>query len=230
MTNEIQEIFEKIKEDGRTALLEHEAKTILKKIGVNIPPSKIVSTEADALKTANEFGLPVVMKLMSPQVLHKTDMGAVVVGLDTEEKVQAIYQDFMKRFSDVDVAGVLVEKMVKPGIELIVGTQIDKTFGPVILVGPGGIFVEALKDVVFRMCPTSKDNALSAIDEIKTQNLLNGFRGMPKVDRNGLARLVEQLSKLAWEYKDYIGEMDINPIIANEDGLFPVDARIILKE
>lgn len=230
MTDKIKEIFEKIKDDGRTALLEHEAKTILKKIGVNIPPSKIVNTEADALKTANEFGLPVVMKLMSPQVLHKTDMGAVVVGLDTEEKVQATYQDFMKRFSDVDVAGVLVEKMVKPGIELIVGTQIDKTFGPVILVGPGGIFVEALKDVVFRMCPSSKEDALSAIDEIKTQKLLNGFRGMPKVDRDALARLVEDLSKLAWEYKDYIDEMDINPIIANEDGLFPVDARIILKE
>ncbi len=222
-------IFERIKQENRNALLEHESKEVLKNIGIKIPPSRLVQTEIEAIQSANEFGYPVVMKLMSTQVLHKTDVGAVVIGLKTEEEVRNTFVDFMKRFENVKISGVLVEKMVKSGLELIIGTNIDPTFGPVILFGVGGVLVEAIKDVVFRMCPTTKEQALIAINEIKARVLLEGFRGMPRVDKDELADIIVKLSELAWENRDYISEMDINPIISNEDGLFPVDARIIMK-
>ena len=227
MNNE--EIFKIVKQQNRSALLEHEAKEVLRNIGVSVPPSKLVKTKEEAVSKAKEFGFPVVMKLMSAQVLHKTDAGAVTIGIGSEEKVEEVFDDYMVRFKDVEIAGVLIEKMVKKGLELIIGTQDDETFGPVLLFGVGGVLVEAIKDVVFRMCPSTKDQALSAINEIKASVLLDGFRGMPKVNKDELAGLIVKLSELAWENRDYIAEMDINPIIANEDGLYPVDARIILQ-
>ncbi len=227
MNNE--DIFEKVKQENRTALLEHESKEVLRNIGVSIPPSKLVTSVEEAISKAKEFGFPVVMKLMSSQVLHKTDSGAVTIGIGNEKEVAAVFNDYMLRFKNVEVAGVLIEKMVKKGLELIIGTQDDETFGPVLLFGVGGVLVEAIKDVVFRMCPTTKEQALGAIDEIKAGVLLDGFRGMPKVNKNELADIIVRISELAWENRDYIAEMDINPIIANEDGLFPVDARIILQ-
>ena len=226
---DIKSMFEKVKEENRTALLEHEAKQILKNVGVEIPELKIVKTLDDAIQAANDIGFPVVMKLMSPQVLHKTDFGAVVIGLKNEQDVEKTFLDFMKKFANVDIHGILVEKMVQSGLELIIGTNIDSTFGPVILFGVGGVLVEALKDVVFRMCPTTKEQALSAIDEIKAKILLEGYRGFPIVNKDELADLIVKISNLAWENRNYIAEMDINPIIANKEGIFPVDARIILK-
>ena len=227
--SEIRDILVVIDSEQRKAVLEHEAKLILKKMGIAVPPSALTNTREEAVSAANSFGYPVVMKLMSPQVLHKTDYGAVVVNLQNEEEVRTTFNDFMNRFSDVKIAGVLVEKMVTKGLELIIGTNTDPTFGPVILFGVGGILVEAIKDVVFRLCPTTENQALQAIDEIKAKILLDGFRGIPKVNKTDLADLIVKLSELAWEYRDYISEMDINPIIANEEGIFPVDARIILK-
>jgi 3-hydroxypropionyl-CoA synthetase (ADP-forming) len=227
--NEIREILSTIHSDQRKAVLEHEAKEILKKMGIEIPPSLLAKTKEQALEAAKNFGYPVVMKLMSKDVIHKTDYGAVVINLKSEDEVKATFDDFMNRFADKEVAGVLVEKMVSKGLELIIGTNTDPTFGPVILFGVGGVMVEAIKDVVFRMCPTTPSQALQAIEEIKAKVLLDGFRGMPKVDKEQLSNLIVKLSELAWEYREYIAEMDINPIIANEDGIFPVDARIILK-
>ena len=227
--SEIKEILSTIQSEQRKAVLEHEAKMILKKMGILIPPSTLAQSKEDAIEAAGNFGYPVVMKLMSKEVIHKTDYGAVVINLHSEDAVKSTYDDFMTRFADMDVAGVLVEKMVKKGLELIIGTNTDPTFGPVILFGVGGVMVEAIKDVVFRICPTSQSQALQAIEEIKAKILLDGFRGMPKVDKEQLSKLIVKLSELAWEYKEYIAEMDINPVIANEDGIFPVDARIILK-
>ncbi|MCD6422219.1 acetate--CoA ligase family protein [bacterium] len=224
---EIKEILENAKSENRN-LLEHEAKEILRSMGIRLPESYLAKTKDEAIEQAKKIGFPVVMKLMSPQVLHKTDAGAVAIGLKNEEEVAEVYEDFVKKFANVEIAGVLVEKMVKKGAEIIVGTKIDATFGPVILVGLGGVFVEVLKDVVFRLCPTSKQRALDALNEIKAKKLLDGFRDLPPVNKEAVAELVEKLSILAWEYRDYIKEMDINPIIANEDGVWPVDARIIL--
>ena len=223
------ELFEKTKQENRSWLLEHEAKQVLQNMNILIPPSKLVLTEVEAIESAKEFGFPVVLKLMSKDVMHKTDSGAVVISLSNEQEVKETYVDFMRRFDNVDIVGVLVEKMVKKGRELIIGTSTDSTFGPVILFGVGGVLVEAIKDVVFRMCPVTKEQALGAIEEIKAKILLEGFRGQPKVNKDQLSDLLVKISQLAWENKDFIAEMDINPIIANEDGIFPVDARIILK-
>lgn len=223
------ELFEKTKQENRSWLLEHEAKQVLQNMNILIPPSKLALSEVEAIESAKDFGFPVVLKLMSKDVMHKTDSGAVVIDLSNEQEVKETYNDFMRRFDNVEIAGVLVEKMVKKGLELIIGTSTDSTFGPVILFGVGGVLVEAIKDVVFRMCPVTKEQALSAIDEIKARILLEGFRGQPKVNKNQLSELIVKISQLAWENRDFIAEMDINPIIANEDGIFPVDARIILK-
>jgi succinyl-CoA synthetase beta subunit len=222
-------LFNKAKAEGRTALLEHEAKRVLVEWGVEVPPSRLARSEEEAVAAAEEIGFPLVLKVMSPRLLHKTDVGAVAIGLQTVDQVRATYSGFMERFADAEVEGVLVEKRVKVGVELIIGTRVDQTFGPVILVGPGGIFVEAMVDVVFRMCPTTRELALGAIEEIRYQKLLDGFRGIPKVDRGELADLMVKLSELAWEHREHLGEMDINPVIANEDGLYPVDARMILR-
>lgn len=223
------ELFEKTKQENRSWLLEHEAKQVLQNMNILIPSSKLVLSEEEAIESAKEFGFPVVLKLMSKDVMHKTDSGAVVIDLSNEQEVKETYVDFMRRFDNVEIAGVLVEKMVKKGLELIIGTSTDSTFGPVILFGVGGVLVEAIKDVVFRMCPVTKEQALGAIGEIKAKILLEGFRGQPKVNKDQLADLIVKISQLAWENREYIIEMDINPIIANEDGIFPVDARIILK-
>jgi len=222
--DEIEALFEKAKREGRGALLEHEAKRVLVEWGVDVPPSRLAQSEEEAEAAAEEIGFPLVMKVMSPRVLHKTDVGAVAIGLQTVDQVRATYAYFMERFADAEVEGVLVEKRVKDGVELIIGTKIDQTFGP------GGIFVEAMMDVVFRMCPTTKQLALSAIDDIRYQKLLDGLRGIPKVDRDALAELMVRISELAWEHRERLGEMDINPVIANEEGLFPVDARMILRK
>lgn len=227
--DEIEALFEKAKGEGRGALLEHEAKRVLVEWGVDVPPSRLARSEEEAAAAAEEIGFPLVMKVMSPRVLHKTDVGAVALGLQTVDQVRATYADFMERFADAEVEGVLVEERVKDGVELIIGTKIDQTFGPVILVGPGGIFVEAMMDVVFRMCPTTRDLALGAIGELRYQKLLDGYRGIPKVDRDALAELMVRLSEMAWEHREHLREMDINPLIANEDGLYPVDARMILS-
>ena len=227
--DEIEALFEKAKGEGRGALLEHEAKRVLVEWGVDVPPSRLARSEEEAAAAAEEIGFPLVMKVMSPRVLQKTDVGAVALGLQTVDQVRATYADFMERFADAEVEGVLVEERVKDGVELIIGTKIDQTFGPVILVGPGGIFVEAMMDVVFRMCPTTRDLALGAIGELRYQKLLDGYRGIPKVDRDALAELMVRLSEMAWEHREHLREMDINPLIANEDGLYPVDARMILS-
>jgi len=224
---DIKELLEKAKNENRN-LLEYEAKEVLRSISIRLPEGHLAKTKNEALELANKIGFPVVMKLMSPQVLHKTDAGAVAIGLKSEEEVVKVYDEFMEKFANVEIAGILVEKMVKKGVEIIIGTKIDSSFGPVILVGLGGVFVEVLKDVVFRLCPTTKQKALNALNEIKAKKMLEGFRDLPPVDKEAVAELMEKLSVLAWEYREYIKEMDINPIIANEDGVWTVDARIIL--
>ena len=227
--NEIKNIIQKAKEEHRDALLEHEAKAVLKEMGIHIPPSVLAQTKEEAVTAAESFGYPVVMKVMSPEVLHKTDERAVIIDLNSSEDVRRTFQDFKNRFQNVTVTGILVEKMVEKGIELIIGTNTDDDFGPVILFGIGGVLVEAIKDVVFRMCPTTKEQALDAVNEIKARVILEGFRGLPSVDKSALAELIVQISNLAWDFEGDILEMDINPIIANSSGLHPVDARIILK-
>ncbi|HUT81508.1 MAG TPA: acetate--CoA ligase family protein [Candidatus Bathyarchaeia archaeon] len=221
--------FEVAYKEGRTFLLEHEALRVFESVGVRFP-ANILSTNLDeAMKFAQKEGFPIVIKAMSPKILHKSDYKAVVIGINSEEELKEKYTDMQNRLGKYDLVGILVEKQVKKGTELIIGMNIDSTFGPVVAFGIGGILVEALNDVTFRMCPTTKDRALRMINEIKTQKMLNGFRGLPAVNREALAEMIVTVSEMTVELEDYIKEIDLNPVIANEDGIFGVDARIILK-
>ena len=221
--------FEVAKKEGRDFLLEHEALRVFESINVTFPANILAQNADEAVKFAKKVGFPVVIKAMSPKILHKSDYKAVVIGIDTEEELKNKYNDMVKRLGKYDLVGILVEKQVKKGTEIIIGMNIDSTFGPVVAFGIGGIFVEAIQDVTFRLCPTTKERALRMIDEIKMQKMLNGFRGLPPVDRDALADMIVSVSELAMELDEYIKEIDLNPVIANEDGVYGVDARIILK-
>ncbi|NHJ84153.1 MAG: acetyl-CoA synthetase [Asgard group archaeon] len=223
-------IFEKAYKEGRTFLLEHEALKIFESVGIKFPANILAQSLDDARKFAKKHGFPVVIKAMSTEILHKSDFNAVVVGIKDENELKEKYNDMVKRLSKYNLAGILIEKQVKKGIELIIGTNNDPTFGPVVAFGIGGILVEAISDVTFRTCPTTKDRALRMINEIKTQKMLNGFRGMPPIKREELADMIAKVSQLVIDYGQYINEIDLNPVIANEDGVFGVDARIILKK
>lgn len=228
--NNIPEPFATAYREGRTFLLEHEALKVFNEIGVAFPPNILAKNVDEALDFAQRVGYPVVLKAMSVNILHKSDYNAVVVGIQTDQELKEQYKDLMTRLSKYELVGILVEKQVKKGIELLIGMNIDSTFGPVVAFGLGGILVEAIGDISFRMCPTTTDRAMRLIDEIKTQKMLNGFRGVPPVNRPALAEMIVKVSNLAIDKSDYIKEIDLNPIIANEDGIFGVDARIILKE
>jgi acetyl-CoA synthetase (ADP-forming) len=226
----IPEPFKTAYNEGRDFLLEHEALQVFEKEGITFPPNTLATSLEEALTFCKKEGYPVVIKAMSPKILHKSDYNAVIIGIENEEQLEKEFTDMTKRLKDYNLTGILVEKQVKKGIELLIGMNIDPTFGPVVAFGIGGILVEAIKDVTFRICPTTKDRALRMIDDIKTQKMLNGFRGMPPVDREALAEMIVKISQVAIEKKDLIKEIDLNPVIANEDGIFGVDARIILHK
>ncbi|MFW9923069.1 MAG: acetate--CoA ligase family protein [Candidatus Thorarchaeota archaeon] len=228
--NNIPEEFAGAYNEGRSFLLEYEALKVFEKVGVTFPPNMLAKKSDEAVKFANKVGYPVVIKAMSPKILHKSDYKAVVIGIKSKEELKEQFEDMMKRLGSYDLKGILIEKQVKKGTELLIGMNIDPTFGPVVAFGIGGILVEAIHDVSFRMCPTTKDRALRLINELKTQKMLNGFRGLPPVDREAVAEMIVKVSELAIKHNEYIKEIDLNPVIANEDGVFGVDARIILKE
>ena len=227
---EEEELFATALKEGRTFLLEHEALAVFESVGISFPEHILTKSADEAIAFAKKVGFPVVIKAMSPQILHKSDYKAVIIGITSEEDLRTQFNELTTRLQSLNLAGILVEKQVKKGIELLIGTNIDPTFGPVVAFGIGGILVEAINDVSFRMCPTTKERALRMIDAIKTQKMLNGFRGIPPVNREQLAEMIVKVSQLVIEKQTIIKEVDLNPVIANEDGIFGVDARIILHE
>ncbi|MCF2142459.1 MAG: acetate--CoA ligase family protein [Candidatus Heimdallarchaeota archaeon] len=229
MTTDKKSLFETAYKEGRNFLLEYEALQIFEAAGVIFPPNKLTKEVDEAVAFAKKIGYPIVIKAMSPQILHKSDFKAVEIGITDEGALKAKYEAMKARLQKFALNGILVEKQVKKGIELFIGMNIDPTFGSVIAFGIGGTLIEAIRDVTFRLCPTTKERAQRMIDEIKTQKMLNGFRGLPPVDRDALAEMIVNVSKIADKYNNYIKEIDLNPVIANEDGIFGVDARIILK-
>ncbi|MHA1154471.1 MAG: acetate--CoA ligase family protein [Candidatus Heimdallarchaeota archaeon] len=229
-TKNIPEPFATAYNEGRSFLLEHEALKVFESVGIIFPPNMLAKNVDEAVTFAKKIGYPVVIKAMSPKILHKSDYNAVIIGIDSDEALKHQFNDMDSRLKKYDLVGILVEKQVKKGTEILIGMNIDPTFGPVVAFGIGGILVEAIGDVSFRSCPTTKQRALRLISEIKTQKMLNGFRGLPPVDRDALAEMIVKVSQLAIDLDKYIKEIDLNPVIANEDGVYGVDARIILKE
>ena len=227
------EIFRLAREEGRNALFEYEAKALLGLHGPLVSENYLVHSQKEAAAAASRFDGAVALKIVSHDILHKTDAGGVKLNLKTSDEVRRGYSGIMKNAlaydPDANIKGVLVEAMMGQGLEVIIGSKTDDQFGPVIMFGIGGIMVEVLKDVVFRVLPISERSARRMIEKIRSVELLNGFRGKPPVDKKAIKELLLTISEIVGSYDD-IQEIDLNPVIVYEQGLSIADARIILKK
>ena len=229
----VQKLFDETIQTDHKVITEELSKQILKSYGVKVPPYALVTSEAEAAKQAKKIGFPLVMKVVSPQILHKTDVGGVKVGIDSVDDVKKTFKDMYGRLSKkkgVDVKGILLEKMVPKGVELIVGIQNDSQFGPVIMAGLGGIMTEVMKDVAFRMLPITTSDAKSMLNELKGSKLLKGFRGSDPIDLNMAAKMLVDIGKLGVDNADYINSIDFNPVVVYPKSHYVVDAKIILNK
>ncbi|MDH4099875.1 MAG: acetate--CoA ligase family protein, partial [Nitrospirota bacterium] len=218
--------------EGRSSLLEPEAKTLVSALGIAVPKGVVVSGVDEVTQKAASLTPPLVLKVVSPDILHKTDAGGVVTGIkspeDAASAVAAMSKAIAGRMPDARIHGYLLEEMAKPGVEVIVGCFRDPQFGPVVMFGTGGVMVELMKDVSFRIAPVSRDEALEMIREVKGYPLLAGFRGRKAVDLEPLAAAVVKLSETMMTLDD-MAEMEINPLFVYEKGVTAVDVRVILK-
>jgi len=222
-----------VRAEGRRALLEPEAKQLLASHGAPVAGEHLAANAKEAVDRFKEFKGPAVLKIVSPDILHKNDAGGVLVGLSSEKEVRTAFSQILKNAEafhpGADVRGVLVCPMASKGVEVIIGTKTDDQFGPVIMYGLGGVMVEILKDVAFRVLPISRRNARRMIDETQSSPILSGVRGEPPYDKKALVELLLLCSEVIESYPE-IEEMDLNPVIVHQNGLSVVDARIILKE
>ena len=225
-------IIQAARTDGRQALLEHQAKRLFALHGAPVPAEFVARTAAEAVEIAQKIGSDVVLKIISPDILHKSDAGGVRIALRTEEEIQRAFEEITANAHNfdpqADIRGVLVSPMAEDGVEIIIGTKFDDQFGPVIMYGLGGIMVEILKDVSFRVLPITSTDARKMIAETKSYPILKGARGKPPLDEKAIRKLLLLCSEIAEAYPD-IQEMDLNPVIVHETGLSIVDARVILK-
>jgi acyl-CoA synthetase (NDP forming) len=226
------EIIQKAVKEGRKVLLEGEAKRLLHLHGAPECRDVLARSEDEAVAAYRALGGEIVLKITSPDILHKTDAGGVRLHVDSEESVRRAFREIMhdvKQFDPgADIRGILVAPMAEEGLEVIIGTKTDDQFGPIIMYGLGGIMVEILKDVSFRVLPISPRSAKKMIKETKSYPILAGVRGRPPGDEKALRRLLLTVSDLIEAYPE-IKEMDLNPIIIYENGLYVADARIILN-
>ena len=214
-------IFDKVKKEKRPNLLEEEGLEVLKAYGMPLPASGLAKTEAEAVKVANKIGYPVVMKIASPQIIHKSDAGGVKVNLTNDNEIKESFKTIIKNAKKynkkAEIKGVLIVEMVKGGKEMIIGSKLEPGFGPVIMLGMGGIYVEVLKDVTFKIAPVSNKEADDMISEIKTQKLLQGVRGEKPSDISKLSECIQRLSQLVTDFKE-IKELDMNPVLVLDKG------------
>ena len=214
-------IFDKVKAEGRTNLLEDEGREILDAYGFPLPQSIVATTEDEAVDAANKIGYPIVMKISSPQIVHKSDAGGVKVNLtnddETRDGFRTIMENAKKYDSNAEIKGVLIVEMVKGGKEMIIGSKLEPGMGPVVMLGMGGIYVEILKDVTFRLAPLTDQEANDMISSIKTKKLLDGVRGEEPSDINKLSECIQRLSQLVTDFKE-IKELDMNPVLVMEKG------------
>ncbi|MFY9114109.1 MAG: acetate--CoA ligase family protein [Dethiobacteria bacterium] len=220
---------------NRKHLTEFQAASVLRAYGIDIPEADLAFSSTEAMRIADRLGYPVVLKIQSPDILHKTDVGGLAVNLNGSEEVEEAYRRISstvgKKAPGVKLEGMLVQKMLPPGREVIVGVKQDAVFGPVIMFGVGGIFVEVLEDVSFKVAPLTRDDATDMIREIRGYPLLAGTRGEQPSDLAALEDILLKISRLALELKDEIEEMDINPLLVFNagEGVAAVDALITRK-
>ena len=229
--SDVKTVIDEAREQNRQALFEHEAKDLLSLVGLPTTRYRVVKDREEAVEAAHEIGFPVVLKIVSPQVLHKSDAGVVALDIGDEDELRTSYDLIVDRVKEnvpeAEIRGVLVEEMVSPSVEVIVGATRDPQFGPTVMFGVGGILTEIIRDVSFRVAPFGVDEAVKMMGEIKSRMVLEGARGMPVVDKAVLADVIVKASKLMLE-NPAINAIDLNPVIVYGDAAKIVDARIIL--
>lgn len=225
-------IIDRARTEGRKILTEVESKQLLEETGVPTAHARLATTGDAAVEAARDMGLPVALKIVSPQITHKTDVGGVKLNLNSPEEVAAAFDEIMaaarKAAPDATIEGVSVQQMARPGTEIIVGVSTDPQFGPVLMFGLGGVLVEVLKDVSFRIIPIVARDARQMIHEIKGFPLLEGYRGQDPADLAALENLLLRVSEFV-EHNPEVSELDLNPVFAYKDGALAVDARIVLS-
>jgi acetyltransferase len=229
----VTEIFKKVKAEGRLKMGNAEARGIMEVYGIPVPNSRLCETAGEAVKYASEIGFPVVMKIASPDILHKTDIGGVRLNIQSAADVRDSFDLLTFRASrympDADIRGCLVQQEVHGGKEVIIGMNRDPQFGPLVMLGLGGIYVEALKDVVFRVAPFSRQEAAGMMQEMRSYKLLLGVRGEARADLSALEDALLRVSQLVTDFTEIV-EMDINPLIVFEQGkgATGIDMRLVL--
>ena len=232
LTEKVSKLFEGAREEGRKFLLEPEAKTICMEYGIPVTKFRVAKTAEEAVKFAEEIGYPTVLKIVSPDVIHKFDVGGVVLDLKSAKDIRNAYKRILesvkKHKPKAKIRGILVQEMAPSSTEVIVGSTKDPQFGPALMFGLGGIFVEVLKDVTFRIAPITEQDAREMITEVKAYPILKGYRGQPPADIDSIVKILLSTSRLVMDHQE-IKELDLNPIMVYKKGAKTVDARIILE-
>src|ERR1700736_3976733 len=227
----VRKILDAVKADKRTSLTAPEGKLVCDAYGIPVPKEAVAKSAGEAAKIASDMGFPVVMKIVSPDILHKTEAGGVMVGVKTAADVEKNYATILanakKYKSDAKIEGIQVQQMLASGTEVIVGSITDGSFGKLVAFGLGGVLVEVLKDVTFRLAPATREDALSMLDGIQAAEMLKGVRGSEPVDREALATIIESVSQLVTDFPE-ISEVDLNPVFATPKGATAVDVRILV--
>jgi acyl-CoA synthetase (NDP forming) len=225
-------IVEQARAEGRTILTEIEAKQMLEDAGVPVSPARLAKTRDEAMQVAAKLGFPIVLKIVSPQITHKSDVGGVALGLASADDVGAAFDrvvaSAIRHVPGATIDGVAVQRMEKQGTEVIIGVTKDPQFGPVLMFGLGGVLVEVLKDVAFRIVPIAERDARQMIEEIKGYPLLQGYRGQDPADIGSLQALLLKVSSFIEAHPE-VAELDLNPVFAYKDGAIAVDARIVIE-
>jgi len=228
---EVRRILDQVKVEGRAALTAPEGKALCDAYGIPVPREGVATTPAQAAKLAAAMRFPVVLKIVSPQILHKTEAGGVLVGLRTAAEVRKGFATIVANAKKYDrkaqILGVQVQQMVGGGQEVIIGAVTDLSFGKLVAFGLGGVLVEVMKDVTFRLAPATKEDALSMLDGIAAAEILKGVRGGKGVNRAALAGMITGVSRLIADFPE-ISEMDLNPVFATDKGAIAADVRIVL--
>lgn len=230
---ECETIIQKALKEGRSSLLIDEAQQICNLHHIPTPEFYVTLRVEEAIADANSIGFPVVLKVISPQILHKSDIGGVILNIRNEEELEVNYEKLVaevsRREPATKVVGVIVEKMMPPSTEVIVGGIRDSQFGPSIMFGIGGIFTEVYDDVAFRVAPIDRIDALNLVRELKGAKILEGIRGKPPADVDSIVNVLVNVSDLMMEH-DAVSQLDLNPVIVYSDNVCAVDSRIILGQ
>lgn len=217
---------------SRRHLTEAEAYQLLGAYGFSVPEARVVSSAEEALGAAGEIGYPVALKVCSPSVLHKSEVGGVALGIETEGVLEEAFGRMRSRLEEslpeASGSDLLVVPMAEPGLEVILGMTRDEQFGPALMFGLGGVWVELLKDVTFRLVPVEETEALRMIGEIKGAQLIEGYRGGPALDKGALVGAITGLSRLV-EANPAVSSIDVNPLVLYETGSLVVDAKVLIE-